>query len=274
MRNARFALLFVLMGVAFLSGCLFTPTPEAAIYATPNAGPPSFVAGGLFVMFSSNGAIKTIDFGDGSPLTIAWRSHVYAKVGEYTAIATVDLNGRDYVVSTTIVVENDPCLVGPPFVLIQQLTNRARVIVDGRKQQHGCLGGGTAEDYGAQARNGEELVYDWVITLYYVDNRAPLKVYGEGAPGQSLELVAWHVGSPYKVIPDSLPVLEIDGAWLPPGYSTMDVCPIEDPWADPPLPGNGLAFAVAEIVMTVTNQFGSTGSSTTYLDVYENAGCN
>jgi len=267
----RLVLLLAMFGgaLAVTTGCLPILRYNAVLSANPQIGMPSFFDGGMFVTFSSNGIIKSIDYGDGIIGTS--NTHTYTQIGTYKAVSEILVNGITNTASTTITVQNDPPTVYPAFVAGSYAQERSFMLLDAGQQQHGCGGAGApAENFGAWPRYGEELFFSWEVIVVWPD-RDELIVYGDGSPELPLSLIRWHIGSPYRMFPDWYPVPTIDGIWIPSNYTPMDVCPpIVDPWVDYP---DTSKTAIATIKLTAFNQFGSWATSTNIVDVYVNGGC-
>jgi len=264
----RIVLLLTMFGgmLSTTTGCIFSAPAE--LYANPQSGVPSLSDGGLMVTFASNGIIQSIDYGDGE--TGVSNNHLYVKVGEYQIVAKILIKDKTKIATLTVTVRNNPPKVYPPFVSGSYTQKRGIAIVDGRRQQHGCTGGGTAENYGAWPRYGEVFIYSWKITIRYPDD-SELVVFGDGSEEYPLSLISWHVGSAYKVFPDQYPVPTIDGIWIPSNYAPRGTCPDVDPWDDYP---EAEKTAVAIIEMHVENQLGCWAVSTNTVNVYNGGGCN
>lgn len=261
---APIALLAVLV---ILSGCV---KPWVNLDANPKTGFPSFFDGGMLVTFSANGIINSINYGDGSDIGTAL-THLYTHIGTYDVVAEVVINGRTRTSRITITVKNDPPEVYPPFIAGSYVQERGISLVDGRKQQHGCSGGGGETlNYGAWPRYGETFTYSWKITIECI-RCDDLVVYGHGTDEYPLALISWHVGAATKIFPDLYPVPTIYGIWIPPNYTPQGCYPDPDnPWNDYPSVSR---VAKGTIEMTTTNQFGCSATTTNVIDVYVGGGC-
>ena len=275
------ALVLLATVVALTTGCGSFLQTTAVLTANPQSGIPTIKAGGMEVIFAANGIIDLIDYGDDSTGTSL--VHLYEKVGTYKAVATVIVDGNIKSGSITIIVKNDHPEAYPPFFAGSYPQVGGRSIIDGRKQQHGCIGGGApAENYGAWPQDGEVFTYSWKVTLRYVDTEEEVVVYADGTDEYPLELIGWHVGYDVQFYPDILPVPTIYGVWIPPTLSPLDVCTEdedtgcaleEDPWEGYPEYEAGPAIAVAVVEMTIYNQLGCHTTTVNVLPVYVGGGC-
>ena len=284
----------MVLGLLVLTGCLFSPPGETATSETLTfvadalSGPPSLDDGGFKVTFNCAGGNGSyvIAFGDGATgVPASSISHTYTQVGSYTATCT---SGTD-TASLVVTVLNSPCgVLYEPFIKgnatwPQDCTPTRgddgdcddcdddsdddppshpciagngcddqyeecdlwlckNAILDGRYYTTGT--GANKEQYGLEPCCGYEIIYSWQVTMTSVCAALdlPLYVYGEGPT------VMWRIGKENPSLHPDYPVLTSDGSYGPLAVQT----------------GNpyGPKVALAEITLTVTDQFGSWQSIT------------